>query len=354
MEHRTAIALSIVFLSTGALRGTASDVMTGDMLRVKFAHWRESISSLSYEAEIYQKRPKARVLRQSYIAKSGLRLSEMRHFQLGLGWRDDIAWNKTLIRNGKLWAQSVFYRLCEHSTAHSSVSTNPKLVDVFEDFYLNCIGWMPEGEVPVTPMSIYASLEDHALVVCPEVTDEFGRRIIKVSRASVGFDEEISFDIEYGFAVVRHIWHNTELNTSIETKNDRFEEVAAGMWLPHRCTRIVFFGGLETHPRYDEIISEVEFEAKNISVNCFSESDFCMSLPEGTITYHDRLPSDVLAGGHELMDSVVHVIEVQFSRHVSHSFGSGGYFMSKLACGLVGFIFGGRLLNKGHERSGRI
>lgn len=290
-------------------------------ISAKFESWRLSIESLHIEGELVgttvaNSPDRLNRSRQLYSAAADYRFFESQHLINGFSWDDDLGWIQVSLRPGELRILSVLNRVCELSKEYSEVSRNPKLLDTYNGFYLQCTGWWPEEKTMsddelrrMLANPLHLVLRDKDAIVLPQQSVIGGSRCTVLIVNDKETTNKIWLDMNRGGVVVQRSQSNSKNSTHSVIYNSRFKEVIPGTWLPLEVSRIVHRGerALMTPPRQD-VLSKATLSIDRVTVNSLTNEDFRIVDPPGTITVNvDNGDITTTPNGIDMLEGIIKV-----------------------------------------------
>jgi hypothetical protein len=271
-------------------------------LQAVHGEWSSRIRSLSFEAEAgFQG---STLARHRVFASQGRRLIESVRRTEKLKWRDDPAWNWTLISDGKVEVYWQFARYYEIDTLNNDQLQRSKLKPFWRDPYFDFTGWWPEIESHPDLVSRIIARNTCEIVSEDEVIQD--RTAIHVQDVGSNTTEDIWFDsLRQGVVLKRKTstYVNGQTITLIRN-NSNFTEINKEIWLPtvNKWTQTVDA----------DVTNQGIRRFTNIRVNEPNESSLSIAILPGTIIVDKRdVPRSVkhLPGGVELLDDVARVLQ---------------------------------------------
>jgi hypothetical protein len=320
-------------------------------------NWRSAIESLEYAGDIkgrVAETPEGiqRTSRRRFAAKAGMRFKESQHLNMGMEWEDDLDWSRLWARPNELVILSVINRTSEISREFTTVESNPKLREVFHDFYLRCIAWSPEMRPPhsTDPASSFESIaiDRGDDVVIQQTEQAVGPCRCIVVRATRGTSTTTEWlDIERSYTLVKRLITDSKTGIHSLTDNSDFREAARGVWLPwqveHLVTRKSSAG--DKKGSESDTLTKAKLVLSMLEINQDNADIFVPRLPAGVIKYSfDKGDIETTPGGLEMIDDIVRVSRKEIHQTATARAPQVGWpsqWMPHAACLFIGLMWGG-------------
>lgn len=299
-----------------------AEELTDDIVRARFDRWRTSIQTLSLQGEMKGRTAATpsghfRVSRQHYAAMHGFRFAESQHLSDGFAWEEDMGWARVYIRPDEMQVFWIINRICQKSKRHADVSLNPKLLDTYNGFYLQCTGWWPEEDNRadeeyryLLANPIHLLLYQTEVEILPDTELVDGRDCIVMRFEDKETTNVMWLDPDRSCTLVQRHQSNWKKQAHTVIHNSDFREVAPGTWLPWKVSRITHRGESPTGIPNDEseILAEATLRINRMAINSADESDFRFTPQQGTITVDiDSGKTDFSPGGLEMLEDILQV-----------------------------------------------
>jgi hypothetical protein len=271
-------------------------------LQTAHVEWSSRIKSLSFEAESGFEG--STLARHKVFACQGRRLVESIRRTEKLEWRDDPAWNWTLISDGKIEVYWQFARYHEIDILKNDQLQRSKLKPFWRDPFFDFTGWWPEVDSHSDLVSSIIAKKTCEIVSENEVVQD--RVAIRVRDVGSNTTEDIWFDSQRQGVVLKRMT-STNVNghtSSLLRVNSNFVEIQKEIWLPtvNEWTNVVDA----------EVRNSGIRRFSNIRVNEQSDLGLKIAILPGTIVVDKRdVPQSVkhLSGGVEVLDDVARLLQ---------------------------------------------